>query len=65
MFQDLREVILEVLAEACNITDAQREAWELLFNFTYGILFEKLEDHCHEDHVRKDSGSGNEKDTSE
>lgn len=40
-FNELRDVILEVLTSLCSLDQEQQEAWVALFENVYAILFAK------------------------
>lgn len=40
-FDELRDVILEILTAVCNLDQEQQEAWSVLFDNAYGIVFAK------------------------
>lgn len=43
-FHELRLVILEVLTKRCSLNKEQQEAWNVLFDAVYGIVFRKLDE---------------------
>lgn len=43
-FNELRDVVLEVLTKVCSLDEAQQEAWSVLFDMVYAIVFQKLEE---------------------
>uniref|UniRef100_A0A1A9WJJ1 Globin domain-containing protein n=1 Tax=Glossina brevipalpis TaxID=37001 RepID=A0A1A9WJJ1_9MUSC len=43
-FNELKEVILEVLAAACNLNDQQTEIWIKLMDFIYDIIFKTIDE---------------------
>ncbi|KAI9579928.1 cytoglobin-1-like [Glossina fuscipes] len=42
-FNELKEVILEVLVAACNLNDQQTEIWLKLLDFVYEIIFKTID----------------------
>lgn len=38
-FDELQDVILEVMTAVCNMNEEQQAAWVLLFDTVYAILF--------------------------
>lgn len=46
-FNELREVVLEVLTTICALNHEQQQAWGVLFDIAYSIVFAKLEDIYH------------------
>lgn len=42
-FNELRDVVLEVLTKVCALNDKQQQAWSVLFDIAYAIVFAKLE----------------------
>lgn len=43
-FNELRDVVLEVMTSLCAMDDAQQEAWGVLFDVAYAIVFHKLDE---------------------
>ena len=43
-FNELREVILQLLTIQCDMNEEQQEAWKALFDLVYGIVFQKLDE---------------------
>lgn len=43
-FNELRDVILEVLTGLCSLDESQQEAWGTLFDMVYLIVFQKLDE---------------------
>lgn len=42
-FNELRAVVLEVMTDLCGMDQEQQEAWGVLFDVVYAIVFEKLD----------------------
>ncbi|KAH8417272.1 hypothetical protein KR222_007756 [Zaprionus bogoriensis] len=43
-YNNLKEVILEVLTAACSLTESQAQTWEKLVNHVYDIIFKSIND---------------------
>uniref|UniRef100_A0A1A9ZTD2 Globin domain-containing protein n=1 Tax=Glossina pallidipes TaxID=7398 RepID=A0A1A9ZTD2_GLOPL len=43
-FNELKEVILEVLTAACSLNDQQIEIWVKLMDFIYDIIFRTIDE---------------------
>lgn len=43
-FNELRDVVLEVLTKVCALNDKQQQAWGVVFDIAYTIVFAKLEE---------------------
>lgn len=43
-FDELRDVVLEVLTSACSLDEEQQVAWGVLFDVAYAIVFHKLDE---------------------
>lgn len=43
-FDELRDVILEIMTAVCSLTPEQQEAWVILFDNIYGIVFAKMDE---------------------
>lgn len=43
-FNELRDVVLEVMTNLCAMDESQQEAWGVLFDVAYAIVFHKLEE---------------------
>lgn len=43
-FDELRDVILEVMTAACALNQVQQEAWVVLFENVYSIIFAKYDE---------------------
>lgn len=46
-FNELRDVVLEVLTNVCSLEETQQEAWGAFFDLVYAIVFQKLDDIYH------------------
>lgn len=44
-FFELRGVLLDVLTEACNMNEEQREAWTVFYNCGLNIIFNKFDEY--------------------
>lgn len=44
-FFEMREIVLEVLTEVCNLNEEQQEAWLLFFNCAMNIIFGKFDEY--------------------
>lgn len=42
-FEELKDVVLEVLTSACSLDATQQQAWVVLFDDVYAIVFSKLD----------------------
>lgn len=42
-YLEMRNVVLEVLTEACNLNEEQQEAWRVFFNCAVNIIFGKYD----------------------
>ncbi|EDV94939.1 globin-2B [Drosophila grimshawi] len=43
-YNNLKEVVLEVLTAACNLNESQVQSWTKLVNHVYDILFKSIND---------------------
>lgn len=43
-FNELRDVVLEVMTKLCSMDESQQEAWSVLFDIVYAIVFHKLDE---------------------
>lgn len=43
-FDELRDAVLEVMTAVCSMDAAQQEAWTVLFDNVYAILFAKYDE---------------------
>lgn len=43
-FDELRDAVLEVLTQLCSLDDSQQDAWSVLFDVVYAIVFQKLDE---------------------
>ncbi|GAB0095490.1 globin [Sergentomyia squamirostris] len=41
-FDELKEVVLEILTEACKLNDEQKTAWSLTLDIIFGIILNEL-----------------------
>lgn len=44
-FFELRGILLDVLTEACNLNEEQREAWRIFYNCAVNIIFGKFDEY--------------------
>lgn len=44
-FFEMRGVLIEVLTEACNLTEEQQEAWFVFYNCAISIIFGKFDEY--------------------
>ena len=44
-FFELRGIVLDVLTEACNLNEEQREAWTVFYNCAVNIIFGKFDEY--------------------
>lgn len=47
-FDELRDVILEVMTAVCTLGQEQQEAWVVLFDNVYAIIFAKYDENYKE-----------------
>lgn len=43
-FNELRDAVLEIMIAACSLTAEQQEAWVILFENIYAIVFAKMDE---------------------
>lgn len=44
-FFELRGIVLDVLTDACNLNEEQKEAWMVFYNCAIHIIFKKFDEY--------------------